>query len=481
MNEDKYTIQIVAQLVTDKAVAGAKALARGLKNTLGGANPMEKAVKTAKRLALSLFGVTTIWRGIIKSVNTYLSVNTELQARLNGMYYALGSLFAPVLEWILNILGTWVLYIDAFARGLGLAGINMKNFNKQASKTSRSLAGFDEINNLTEKSSGGGSNITDPFKGLSLGDFGEKVYAFGEWCKNHLPTVIGLLTGLGVAFLILKSDYGTFADSFGITLILTGIIGLVQSIISYFKDPTWDNFKGILISLATIVAGVFVTLGGVPALIAGIVAGATALFVYLYNKSETFRETIKGIGNVLSTLWKNFVAVSKEAWDKVVEKGKKAKDDIVKFFKNPWTAISTAITDAFANAFNGVLELANKAIRGINSIFGTNFKTFTLLSTSKQKNAMSSVAISGVRGLATGTNYVPNDQLAYIHQGEAVIPKKFNSSEYFNSDETNALLQELIERVDNIELNPYVTVKDVGQASVKYINQQARIKGGSVL
>ena len=31
-----------------------------------------------------------------------------------------------------------------------------------------------------------------------------------------------------------------------------------------------------------------------------------------------------------------------------------------------------------------------------------------------------------IPGYATGTNYVPSDGLAYLHQGEAVIPKKYN-------------------------------------------------------
>jgi hypothetical protein len=74
-----------------------------------------------------------------------------------------------------------------------------------------------------------------------------------------------------------------------------------------------------------------------------------------------------------------------------------------------------------------------------------------------------------------------------IHEGEAVVPKKFNSDEYFsrlgtnNSEETNRLLEELIDRVEQIEINPYTTIKDVGSASVSYINSQKRIKGRGVI
>lgn len=49
------------------------------------------------------------------------------------------------------------------------------------------------------------------------------------------------------------------------------------------------------------------------------------------------------------------------------------------------------------------------------------------------------------------------------------------------NSETNMLLEQLISQVANIDLNPYITVKDVGKASVKYINQQARIMGTNLV
>ena len=49
-----------------------------------------------------------------------------------------------------------------------------------------------------------------------------------------------------------------------------------------------------------------------------------------------------------------------------------------------------------------------------------------------------------IPGYATGTNYVPNDGLAYLHQGEAVIPKKYNQP---YAPEMNANEQAYMERM----------------------------------
>ena len=82
--------------------------------------------------------------------------------------------------------------------------------------------------------------------------------------------------------------------------------------------------------------------------------------------------------------------------------------------------------------------------------------------------------------LDVGTNYVASDGLAFLHKGEAVIPKKFNSQEFFGkvgNDDTLNKLDKLIETVEEKDMNAYISSKAIGNASTAYQNQQKRIMG----
>jgi hypothetical protein len=48
-----------------------------------------------------------------------------------------------------------------------------------------------------------------------------------------------------------------------------------------------------------------------------------------------------------------------------------------------------------------------------------------------------------VRGFAVGTNYVPQDMLAQIHEGEAIIPAPFNPERYAMASGNTALIEEI--------------------------------------
>ena len=68
-----------------------------------------------------------------------------------------------------------------------------------------------------------------------------------------------------------------------------------------------------------------------------------------------------------------------------------------------------------------------------------------------------------IQAYATGTNYVPNNGLAYLHQGEAVIPKKYNQP-YQQVD--NSRLEEAINQLNQ-------QVAQIGDQ----VNQGINVKG----
>ena len=88
-----------------------------------------------------------------------------------------------------------------------------------------------------------------------------------------------------------------------------------------------------------------------------------------------------------------------------------------------------------------------------------------------------------IPGLSIGTDKVLSEGLAYLHKGESVVPADVVSGGYTggNNNETNDLLRQLIQTVDDKDFTTTISSDAIGRASVKYINDQKRIMGGSVI
>lgn len=86
-----------------------------------------------------------------------------------------------------------------------------------------------------------------------------------------------------------------------------------------------------------------------------------------------------------------------------------------------------------------------------------------------------------IPGFAIGTDLVKSDGLAYLHAGEKVVPANAVGGGYTGNDDTNNLLRQLIEVVDNKDFTATITENEVGSASVNYIRRQNRVMGGSIL
>ena len=462
-----------------------------------------------------LIGARGIYSSIRKSMSAYLAQNDELRAKLNGCWYALGSLFAPVLDWIINKFVYLVSLVNALVKSLGLAGVNMSKYGKAGAKASKQTAGFDEINNI---SSQGGGGLGDAFK----------LNEVTEEALNKFKTILALVTAIGAGFMAWK-----IAESFrealgwthqaciGLGLVVGGLVLIFLSLMNYLNDPSWANFGLIIVGIGAVLGGLGLMIGNFPLQIAGVVVailGILAMFWPQVTKgiddiiswieehisdlqawlTQTFGAVGTLIGSVVDVAWevvKGAVRGIQNLLDGLFNGTKKILDGIIQLFRGNKDGISTilqgllligkGVLNSGIAIVNGFLSAISKGINymidGINSIHFTVPSWVPWVGGSSVGFNINHVGSWQIPSLDVGTNYVPNDQLAMVHKGEAVIPKAFNEDQYNNSEETNDLLRELIDVVGSKEFRAYISQSEIGKSAVKYINQQSRIQGGSII
>lgn len=115
------------------------------------------------------------------------------------------------------------------------------------------------------------------------------------------------------------------------------------------------------------------------------------------------------ISSTLSNIWDGMKNAAKDAWDGVVK--------VVK------------------GAINGIIGFINKLIGAWNSL-GFSFPGVEIMGKKIAAFTVKVPQIPPIPLLATGTNYIPKDMLAVLHEGEAVVPKAFNPAVHgVDSDE----------------------------------------------
>ena len=195
------------------------------------------------------------------------------------------------------------------------------------------------------------------------------------------------------------------------------------------------------------------------------------------NIGKFLNNLITTIGKLISKMGEFFTSVK----DKIVGVFTKG-GEIFKGIHDGLLTICKTIINAIISGANAVIAMPFKAVNGLlNTIRNVSFLDISPFKSLWKQNPL---PVPQIPKLNVGTEYVPQDMLAYIHKGEAVIPKEFNERSYFSgtdNEETNRLLYEVIDAINNIEINPYTTVKAVGDASVQYIKDKSRQLGRSVI
>lgn len=244
--------------ITTKITGKIKQMSTGMKQGLG----------HVLKYAGALFSLRGIYSVLSNSAQSWLSSqNTgaqQLSANIEYMKYAMGSVFAPVIQYVTNLVYQLMKAIQSVV--YAFSGVNifakatassMKSTSKSAKETNKSPAGVhSEINNVSDNNnSGSGSGAVGPSMDLSQVDgqmngFAQKLYDFFKplkesWDNYGQSLIAQIKTTAGQVGGLIASVWGSFENIItnGTAYsILENILAIIGNIAEAFKDA-W-NYNG---------------------------------------------------------------------------------------------------------------------------------------------------------------------------------------------------------------------------------------------
>lgn len=325
---------------------------------------------------------------------------------------------------------------------------------------------YQSMDKASQTTEGKISSLKDAFSS-ALGSMAENLLPFVTEAVNGLTKVANwfadldkngqtvVLTLAGIALAI-----GPVTSAIG-TLIKVG--SGIKSLVSIIKSWT------IVTKLQTVAQQVLnaVTKHNTIAIVITAIVALIAIIVVLWNKCEWFRE---GVMTVINAIWGaiqsvgsfimgvfqnvfNFVSgIFTNLWNVI----QTVVNTIVSIFSTAWNTIKNVATtvwngilglfSAGGKIFTGVVEgiagvfktIVNAIIKGINRVIRIPFDTINgILNFIRNIDILGVAPFKGlwkqnplpvpqIPTLNVGTNYIAREGLAYLHEGEAVVPKKYN-------------------------------------------------------
>lgn len=482
----------------------------------------ENKTRELKKLALGLIGVRTAMSVLTKAVNAYLSFDSELQDSISNSWNMLGALLAPAIELVAQMFALATNYIAQFVSALTgidlVARANAKALETQAkaiekaNKAQRGLLSMDEITNLpTESNVNPASQITTDF--INPGKiFNDLLDAFKnqQWHRAGEIIAEGINKGLKKinwdiiqekaekagrnisTFLngVFELDWQTLGSSIA-NAINTAInfaygfvdefewgrlgVGIGDAITSFFKD---FDFNKLADSISKFVTGVLDMIKG-----ALVHTDEKELATSIVN----FIERIDWFG-IISKLVSTLITFAGKAMSFKLTLLDTAINDLQDFLIKKFKNLGNISGDKLASAFSGAFKkIFNILIDGINTAILPMRSIITGLGKIMGKD----VTLNDIRipHLATGTNEIETEGLYHLHEGEAVVPKKYNPTTGGYNDgadnkqiidllvSLNASMLEYAERPININMNS----RKVAEATYDDLQQVGRNKNVSTV
>jgi len=310
---------------------------------------------------------------------------------INSLMTALSKLTGTIAKFVAGLFGTSLEDAQEQAKGLTNALEDTKTSGEEASG---SLASFDKLEVLQDtsggSSSGGASDSKVDYSGeiqysQTLLDFLNNIKDFVAQNKDF---ILALFTGIVGGLLAIKLGCEGI-QALGIGLIIGGIVLLIQDIIKFLNDPSWEGFGNIITDIGIILLGLSTIVGGIPLAIAAAIAIIVGLVISNWNQIMEVLGTIGGwiwdnvikpVADFFVGLWNGFLGGAESAWEGFKSIFSKLGEFISGVLGKAWEGIK-AVFSKGGQIFTGITEgilsgfkaMVNCIIDGINKVVAVPF------------------------------------------------------------------------------------------------------------
>ncbi len=330
-------------------------------------NDLISLLKTDNQFASSLNQVKA------NLMTSFAPIYNACLPAINSLMNALSKLTGTIAIFISNLFGSGIKNATKDAKKLSSA---LNKVNGSAEKASGSLGSFDHLEVIPDSSSSGGSSSNNQIDYSGEITYSQKLLdvmqAIADFVGKNKDYVLGFLGGVAAGILAIKLGLDLI-EGLGIGIAVAGLIILIEGIIGYLNDPSWNNFGKVITGLGLIVGGVALAFGAWPIAVAGAVAAVLGIIISNWENIKSFlqsgidwlktagRDLFKFLfGESILPLYDAIVDIIQSALTYLDEQFTFAKDifnNLIEFIKNVFTGNWANAWENVKNIFFDILKM----------------------------------------------------------------------------------------------------------------------------
>lgn len=394
-------------------------------------NSTSKVITKMGKWVLAIFSVRSAYMGIRNAMSVLTQYNDDLANKLESIKLVFASALEPLITRIVNLVYSLLGVINSIAKAwfnvdlfASASAKAMKSGAGSAEKMKKSLAGFDEMNVITDTSVSGG--VTTPT--IDFSDVGKTdlsgIYKLTDKIKKIFDKVFNQIKQNVMKVMLDLGFSRRFIDMWemiveGVRSVIKGLLDFIGGILGTIIALVTGNTEKVKETVNRTIKGIGEIIAGLLSLIIGIFGQMMAVIIdtflvmgnWIYNNviqpiGEWFSELGKGIVNSFNTAI-NWI---KNSFNSMVNFFRNIINTIVELFRNIGTKVGDAIGGAFKTVVNGVLKaiesILNSPIRAVNSLINTINKVPGINISKLPTFSLPRLAVGGVVNMpGRGINY----------------------------------------------------------------------------